>query len=551
MAPETVITDKWIRASIAGTTWAASEIVLGSFLHNLKFPFSGNILTAIGIIILISISYKWNEKGLIWRAGVICAIMKTMSPSAVIFGPMVAIFTEALLMEGSVRLLGRSIPGYILGGMLAMSWNLFHKIVNFIIFYGFNIVAIYSDLLKFAQKQLDIRFDIVWLPILILLLLYCVSGFVAALIGIRAGRKLLHHTAGETHFRTEGMKIKQRAEQPVFNYSMVWLIFDFGLIITALFMFNFFPWYVWTATTLLIVLLWITRYKRALRQLSRPRFWFWFILITMTTAFVLNKMQSRSLEEGLLVGIQMNFRAIVIILGFSVLGTELYNPVIREFFLKTYFKQLPLALELSFNSLPQMVAAIPEFRIFVRNPGSVVYQILSGIDQRLAEIKSGIQEGGIIVTGAVGGGKTTRILKLVEEMKEKDLAIAGIVSLRVMENDRTIGYDILDLSTGIRVPFLRSSEETGAGKIGRFTILPEGLSAGKRALQKALHGDSKVVVIDEVGLMELDGEGWAPVFDDLVKRGDKRLIVSVRDRYTDQVVRKWGLQNYIIHQTSA
>jgi len=88
------LNEKWIKASIAGTIWAASEIVLGSFLHNLKVPFSGNILTAIGLIILISISYIWTERGLFWRAGVICALMKAMSPSAVIFGPMIAIFTE-------------------------------------------------------------------------------------------------------------------------------------------------------------------------------------------------------------------------------------------------------------------------------------------------------------------------------------------------------------------------------------------------------------------------------------------------------------------------
>jgi len=57
------LSEKWIKASIIGTIWAASEIVLGSFLHNLKVPFSGNILTAIGLIILISISYTWTEKG--------------------------------------------------------------------------------------------------------------------------------------------------------------------------------------------------------------------------------------------------------------------------------------------------------------------------------------------------------------------------------------------------------------------------------------------------------------------------------------------------------
>ena len=101
------ISETWIKASIIGTIWAASEIVLGSFLHNLKVPFSSNILTGIGIVILISASYIWTGRGLFWRAGLICALMKTMSPSAVIFGPMIAIFSQALLLELSVTLLGK------------------------------------------------------------------------------------------------------------------------------------------------------------------------------------------------------------------------------------------------------------------------------------------------------------------------------------------------------------------------------------------------------------------------------------------------------------
>lgn len=142
------LSETWIKASIAGTIWAASEIVLGSFLHNLRIPFSGNILTAIGLVILISISHIWTEKGIFWRAGLICALMKTMSPSAIIFGPMLGIFAESVLLELSTRLLGHSIAGYVTGAMLAMSWNLFQKIGSFIIYYGSNIIELYTSLLK-------------------------------------------------------------------------------------------------------------------------------------------------------------------------------------------------------------------------------------------------------------------------------------------------------------------------------------------------------------------------------------------------------------------
>ena len=218
------LSEKWIKASIAGTIWAASEIVLGSFLHNLKVPFSGNILTAIGIVILISISYLWTDKGLFWRAGLICALMKTMSPSAVIFGPMIAIFTEAFLLGLSVRLLGRTIAGYAIGSMLAMSWNLVQKIINYIIFYGSNIIGVYSDFLKFAQKQLNIKSDIVWLPIIVLLIVYALFGLLAAVTGIRVGRKMLRQPVQDlpkSIYRTS--EELRHNGIPEFNYSIAWL----------------------------------------------------------------------------------------------------------------------------------------------------------------------------------------------------------------------------------------------------------------------------------------------------------------------------------------
>ena len=81
------LNQKWIKASVLGSVWAASEIVLGSFLHNIRMPFSGNVLVGIAMILLISASHLWKEKGVIWRSGLIAALLKTMSPSAIIFTP--------------------------------------------------------------------------------------------------------------------------------------------------------------------------------------------------------------------------------------------------------------------------------------------------------------------------------------------------------------------------------------------------------------------------------------------------------------------------------
>jgi nucleoside-triphosphatase THEP1 len=543
------LSEKWIKASIIGTTWAASEIVLGSFLHNLKIPFSSLLLTAIGIIILISMSYVWKEKGLFWRAGLICALMKTMSPSAVIFGPMIAIFTQASLLEISVSVFRKNAFGFLIGGMLAMSWNLFQKVFNMIIFYGSNIVDVYTDLLKYAQVQLNIKFDIVWLPLIVLLAIYGLAGITAAIIGIKAGQRIKRKPASTGPPDQKNFCHQAGRNSPSFNYSILWLFLNLAFIITALVLLNATPWFIWMGSVVIISTLWIIRYKRALRRLSKPTFWLSFVVITMLTAFVFNKMQSQSLSNGLLTGLQMNFRAATIVLGFSVLGSELYNPRIRQFFMKTSMKQLPLALELSFQSLPMMIAHLPDSRVMIKHPVSVVCQIISQIEWRLDEVKNDLSRRIFIVTGSVGEGKTTRIQEIVQDLKSQNISIGGILSPRIMENDTTIGYDILDLATNERAAFLRKADDDKSPHIGSYSILSEGVEKGCKALRHS-QDHSQLVVVDEVGKLELNDKGWAENLDHLLNGSGHNLILSVRERFMEEVIDRWNLQDYTIIRVS-
>jgi nucleoside-triphosphatase THEP1 len=549
------LNEKWIKASIAGTIWAASEIVLGSFLHNLKIPFSGNILTAIGIIILISISYTWSEKGLFWRAGLICAILKTMSPSAVIFGPMIAIFSEALLIELFVRLFGRTFAGYITGAMMAMSWNLFQKIANYIIFYGSNIIEVYTDLLKLAQKQLEIKTDIVWLPIIILLIIYSLFGLFAAVIGIKVGRKMLRQSNSSFEGSVNNpSKIPVNHPDNLYHYSLVWLFFDILLIAGSFILLSYTSWIIWSSSITAIIIVWALRYKRALRQLSKPKFWIFFVFLTLITAFVFTKAQTGRdvFKEGLITGFQMNFRAVIIIVGFSVLGTELYNPKIRNYFLRTSFKSLPLALELSAESLPSIIASIPDFKSLIRNPVSVFYSFISHADIRLAEIKNKAKfiQKVFIISGPVSAGKTTFTKKLIEVFKKNNIPVGGILQERVIENTQTTGYNLVDIESDEKEIFLRQSEESGFDKIGKFAIYPQGLEKGLIVLQPVRHTGHKIVIIDEVGSLELCNKGWATSVQDLIDASENHLLITVRDSLVKAVTDKFKFSRYFEFKVS-
>lgn len=542
------LSEVWLKAAILGATWAASEIILGSFLHNLRIPFKGNILTAIGFILMISISYKWKDKGLFWRSGLICALMKVMSPSAVIFGPMIAIFMESVLLEFSVRIFGRNLVGFLLGSALAMSWILVQKIVNFILFYGFNIVDIYTQLMNFAEKQLNIQFDLVWLPILILLFIYILFGIAAVFIGRKIGKNLINDT-GTVPFETNQNSFDFLPNKTNnFPYSLTWLFLNFIVLIGMLFLINKSPVYVWAITAILVILVWTQRYKRGMRQLSKPSFWIFFVIITMVTAFVITSIQmdKGSWEQGLIVGLQMNFRAAIVIVGFSVLGTELYNPKIRNYFAKTAFKQLPIALELAFESLPVIISSLPNVKSFFNKPSVVFKNLIYQAEKRLNEINASHRKQVFIITGDIAQGKTSFTSRLIIFLQENNIKLGGFYAPKIIHEKNTAGYDIVNISSGERLAFLRENKPSETASIGKFKVNSASLEVGKQWLNLNKLYDKELVIIDEVGKWELNNLGWADSLNVVAKIPNIALLLIVRETFIEHVISKWGFQNVTI-----
>jgi nucleoside-triphosphatase THEP1 len=238
----------------------------------------------------------------------------------------------------------------------------------------------------------------------------------------------------------------------------------------------------------------------------------------------------------------------MIIVGFSVLGTELYNPVVRIFFLKTSFKNLPLALELSAESLPLFIANIPDIKTLFRNPVSVFYRVISHAEGRLSEIKGNAASAHktFIITGSIGEGKTTYVKKLIEIFRKYNIKAGGILSERVINNSQTTGYDLVNIETGEKEIFLRQYEECGSERIGRFTICPKGLVFGNAILKSLVLSINTFVIIDEIGLLEVRNKGWSDCLNDLLENARNNIILIVRDTSILEVTNKWNLKDAII-----
>ncbi len=99
--------------------------------------------------------------------------------------------------------------------------------------------------------------------------------------------------------------------------------------------------------------------------------------------------------------------------------------------------------------------------------------------------------------------------------------------------------------------FLLSSvrPQNGFFKLKRFWFNPEAVEAGNKELQDCLTNDTQVVVIDEIGIFELEEKVWYQSLVSLLKETDKILIITVRNKIKKEVPEKFGINNYSFFST--
>ncbi len=376
------VNDKWIKASVLAGLWAGIEIIVGSFLHNLRIPFSGTFLTLISIVLVIGIFQIWPKYGIIWRAGLITALMKSISPSAVILGPMIAIALEGFIMEFVVRVAGRNIIGYIGAGLLTMVGVLVHKVVHLFFLYGWNIFLIYEEMFIYATKKIGFIHVQPTQAVLTLFSAYALLGALAAFMGYKLGQKAKNEQYSEYTPSSE-IQAKQW-EQPSENieYSTRFLILLVVIIPLMLFALSTFtliaaliltiPWF--------IFIFW--RYRFAMRRLKKWLFWMQ-LLVILVLAWFFSKTSSGGLEGHLAAlsdGIIMVLRALVVVTGFAALSTELHAPLMQRLFFRSGFRQLYISINHAFGILPIVVSSFTTPRQFITNPARSIANSLRYVD---------------------------------------------------------------------------------------------------------------------------------------------------------------------------
>ncbi len=531
----------WRRAAVLGSLWAASEIVLGSFLHNVRVPIAGHILTAIAVAILVAGHRNWRMPGLLWRAGLIAALMKSLSPSAVLLGPMLAILMEAVLMEVSVRLLRGGVTGYVVGGALAMSWTLMHRIVSLLLTYGPDLARLYGDIVALAERQVGPIPLGPWGPLVALAVLNLGVGAAAAWVGLRLGREGPAPMPGgggaedAAEWRRRTGAARGRMVQPSIPYLLLWTVaLPVGLLGLSRLSLGGKALVAGAA-----VLVGVGRYRAVLRRLGRPGFWASLVAITVLAGAVVASLAGQgtvSWIAGLGMGLGMSLNAIFVTMCFAALSTELSHPILRRWLERLGGGQVHNAMQAAFATLPAVVAALPAGKDFLRSPARTLGGLLAGTERWLEALEAHLRIVGV-VTGERGGGKTGTVRRVVETLAGEGLRVGGVLAPGDMRDGRRWSIDLVELASGRRTPMATRDPESPWPTLGVFKVNPAALDLGRRALSPERAAAHDLLVVDEVGPWELAGEGWAPALEALRGSGTPILLVVRRDLLSDVLAR--------------
>ncbi|OFY56650.1 MAG: hypothetical protein A2X22_12225 [Bacteroidetes bacterium GWF2_49_14] len=539
--------DKWLRAATIGSIWASFEIIIGSFLHNVRLPFAGTILSFFAVILMVSFLQLWPMRGIIWRAALVCALMKSISPSAVILGPMTGIFLEGLLLELAIGVLGLNAAGMILGGMLAVFSALIHKAVNLLILYGWDLARLLDRLVGYATKQVGLT-GIEGADILIILsVVYLVSGATAAVLGLMLGRRTLKDRGAGTQYQAINQPNNTLFEFSDAGRYSAWLLLMHLVLLTGILiaLMRVDTWWAPVIPVPYLVFCFF-RYRRSLRQLFRAKFWIQVILITFLASVFLTGLQSGHWlnADGLKAGLLMNLRAVLMLTAFSAISSEMKNPVIKAILYSRGFAPLYRSLSMAFAVLPEIISSVSEKNRRLKGISGLLEKQLLRADQLYERIRTmGLSLPRIIlITGDRGEGKTGLLRNKMEELKREGRALCGFIAEGIHDasGERT-GYGIININTGERIGFCHMEGPDHWERVGRFRVNPDGLAKGYEWMSPENVRKADLIVIDELGPLELAGKGWSPLIDRILRDDPKPMIWTVRTQLAAKIAHKWNV----------
>jgi nucleoside-triphosphatase len=131
----------------------------------------------------------------------------------------------------------------------------------------------------------------------------------------------------------------------------------------------------------------------------------------------------------------------------------------------------------------------------------------------------------IVLSDKIKSGKTNSLMRFAQKMQNT----AGIICPD--ENNLRIVYNPYDKTKHVfQLPQILNDDDV---QIGEYIFAESGFAFARETLMSALNTDAEYIIVDEVGKLELIGEGLQPTFSAFMKAAiplpGKTIILVIRD----------------------
>lgn len=150
-------------------------------------------------------------------------------------------------------------------------------------------------------------------------------------------------------------------------------------------------------------------------------------------------------------------------------------------------------------------------------------------------LRSSSVAGIYILTAPVRSGKTTSLISWSEKRND----VHGILT-PVVEGKRFF----MNAHTGVQFPMEATGEEETIS-VGRFLFSKTNFEKAIQIIRNAIHKDGWLV-IDEIGPLELRGEGFHDVLKEVLMQREYKLLLVVREGLSQKVKEQFGIPDAVI-----
>lgn len=152
-----------------------------------------------------------------------------------------------------------------------------------------------------------------------------------------------------------------------------------------------------------------------------------------------------------------------------------------------------------------------------------------------------------LITGPPRSGKTTLLMEIINQLKKEKLKISGITCPEIRQGGTRKGFKIVNLETGEEGTLAEVNPTAKGPKIGKYTVNLEDLDEiGTKTIIDAVENEADVVIIDEIGVMELQSKKFQqavkkalnsnkPVVGIIHRKSNHPLLQAIRRRQDTKI----------------